>query len=305
MNLVCTSPSHVDSDRLASSLFPGFDPCSLFMSALASDIEDERRPIPSQTSVSHRPVSNTSYGFPSSQYVNNSSSVGQVNPSWTMQQQQQQQQYHYHEQPTTPQKQPRYPLLFSKHRHSSHTDRSEHHTACHLDGSSPRQSWNGTQQQQQPPPPQQYPSQIATRLDFSNQMQQPRLPPRQSSPSPQYPTAMNHAYPSTSTVTNNNGQSRTAAHISFYHLPRLGPLSDRWMNLPWTDPAIVSLGNKLDLGPSQWSNMPQSQGSSAMPSGNHLGSNPRWSQPSQAHMYANGMYMPYPTTPGMDDGSRP
>ncbi|CAF5101427.1 unnamed protein product, partial [Rotaria sp. Silwood1] len=33
----------------------GFDPCSLFMSALASDIEDERRPLSSQTSLSYRP----------------------------------------------------------------------------------------------------------------------------------------------------------------------------------------------------------------------------------------------------------
>ncbi|CAF4499825.1 unnamed protein product, partial [Rotaria magnacalcarata] len=28
----------------------GFDPCSLFMSALASDIEDERRPLPTTLS---------------------------------------------------------------------------------------------------------------------------------------------------------------------------------------------------------------------------------------------------------------
>jgi hypothetical protein len=83
------------------------------MSALASDIEDERRPLPSQTSVSYRPTSN-SYGFSSSQYTNNPS-TGQINPSWTMQPQQQQQYHHYHEQPTTPQKQPRYPLPFSKY----------------------------------------------------------------------------------------------------------------------------------------------------------------------------------------------
>jgi hypothetical protein len=83
------------------------------MSALASDIEDERRPLPSQTSLSHRPVSNP-YGFSSSQYTSTT-----TNPSWMMQQQQQQQpQYHhYHEQSTTPQKQqqPRYPLPFSKY----------------------------------------------------------------------------------------------------------------------------------------------------------------------------------------------
>jgi hypothetical protein len=82
------------------------------MSALASDIEDERRPLPSQTSLSHRPVSNP-YGFSSSQYTSTT-----TNPSWMMQQQQQPPQYHhYHEQSTTPQKQQqqRYPLPFSKY----------------------------------------------------------------------------------------------------------------------------------------------------------------------------------------------
>jgi hypothetical protein len=65
------------------------------MSALASDIENERRPYPSQTSLSYRPTSN-SYGFSSS--TNN-------NPSWMPQQQQYQ---NYHE------KQQRYPHPFSK-----------------------------------------------------------------------------------------------------------------------------------------------------------------------------------------------
>ncbi len=57
------------------------------MSALASDIEDERRPLTSQTSLSYRPISNP--------YTTN-------NSSWMIQQQQQQQQ------------QQRYPHTFSK-----------------------------------------------------------------------------------------------------------------------------------------------------------------------------------------------
>ncbi|CAF1059106.1 unnamed protein product [Adineta ricciae] len=247
----------------------GFDPCSLFMSALASDIEDERRPSSSQTSASHRPTSTNSYGFPSSQHISSTN-----NPSWMMQQQQQQQQqYHqFHEQPTTPQKQPRYPITFN--------------------GSSPRQMWNNTQQ---PPPQQQqqqhYPTQIPTRLDFPNQIQQQqRLPPRQSSPSPQYPQTMNHTYSSNSTVITNNL-----------------PANDRWVNLAWADPAIISLGNKLDPTSSQWSNTSsQSQGPSAMPLGTNLLSNPRWSQQIQNQMFPNGgMYMSYSATSGIDDGSRP
>jgi hypothetical protein len=47
--------------------------------------------------------------------------------------------------------------------------------------------WNGNQQ---------YPSQIPTRLDFSNHIQQQRLPPRP--PSSQYPQTINN------TVTTNN-----------------------------------------------------------------------------------------------------
>ncbi len=73
--------------------FLGFDPCNLFMSALASDIEDEQRPLPSQTSLSYRPTLN-SYGYSSN--TNNS--------SWMPQQ------YHqYHE------KQQRYPPSFSNY----------------------------------------------------------------------------------------------------------------------------------------------------------------------------------------------
>ncbi|CAF3915495.1 unnamed protein product [Rotaria sordida] len=251
----------------------GFDPCSLFMSALASDIEDERRPpLSSQTSLSYRPTSN-SYGLSSNQFIStttatNNPSMGQTNPSWMMQQQQQQQYPHYQE---PSQRQQRYPLPFN--------------------GSSPRQNWNGNQQQQQQ---QQYVPQISNRLDFSNQIQQQqRLPHRQLSPSSQYSQAINNTYSSNSTVTTNNLQS-----------------NDRWMNLPWTDPAIISLGNKLDTTPSQWSTTMQSQGSSTLPSGNNLMSNARWSQQQQqpqsqtTHMLTNGMYMPYSTTSGVDDGSR-
>ena len=87
--------------------------------------------------------------------------------------------------------------------------------------------------------------------------------------------------------------------------------NDRWMNLPWTDPAIISLGNKLDPQmSSQWSTTtPQS---STLSSGNNLIPNARWShhpqhQPtpqSQSHLLTNGIYMPYSTTSGVDDGSR-
>lgn len=86
------------------------------MSALASDIEDERRPLSSQTSASYRPTSN-SYGFPSNQFISSTSnpSLGQINPSWMMQQQQQQYHHHYQEPPTTPQRQQRYQIPFSKY----------------------------------------------------------------------------------------------------------------------------------------------------------------------------------------------
>jgi hypothetical protein len=80
------------------------------------------------------------------------------------------------------------------------------------------------------------------------------------------------------------------------------------MNLPWTDPAIISLGNKLDpQTSSQWSTTPQS---STLSSGNNLMPHARWSQqqqpppPPQSHMLTNGIYMPYSTTSGVDDGSR-
>ncbi|CAF2213304.1 unnamed protein product [Rotaria magnacalcarata] len=245
----------------------GFDPCSLFMSALASDIEDERRPLSSQTSVSYRPTSN-SYGFPSNQFISttNNLSQGQMNSSWMMQQhpqqqqQQQQQQYHhYQEPPTTPQKQQRYPLPFN--------------------GSSPRQIWSGNQQQQQQSL--QYGSQI------SNQIQQQRLPHRQPSPSPQFSQAINNTYSSNSTLMTNNV-----------------PSNDRWINLPWTDPAIISLGNKLETPLSQWSTPMQSQGLSGLTSGNNLMANSLWSQQqSQTHMLTNGTFLPYSTTSGVDDGN--
>jgi len=78
------------------------------------------------------------------------------------------------------------------------------------------------------------------------------------------------------------------------------------MNLPWTDPAIISFGNKLDTTPSQWSTTTQSQGSSTLSSGNNLMSTTtRWSQhqSTQSHMIPNGMYSPYSTTSGLDDGN--
>ena len=89
------------------------------MSALAPDIEDERRPLPS--AISYRPTTN-SYNY-ATQYppstTTTNSSMGHINPAWLTQQQQQQQQQqyqHYHDQQTalhsngtTPQKQQ--PLL--------------------------------------------------------------------------------------------------------------------------------------------------------------------------------------------------
>ena len=69
------------------------------MSALASDIEDERRPLSSQTSLPYRPTSN-SYEFLSSQYIptTTNSSLGQINSPWMIQQQQQ---YHRYQEPST------------------------------------------------------------------------------------------------------------------------------------------------------------------------------------------------------------
>jgi hypothetical protein len=95
------------------------------MSALAPDIEDERRPLPS--TISYRPTTNL-YNNYSSQYTPTTTnpSIGQINPTWLIQQQQQQQYQHYHDQQTTmhsngttPQKQQqqqqqRYPISFSK-----------------------------------------------------------------------------------------------------------------------------------------------------------------------------------------------
>lgn len=140
------------------------------MSALASDIENERRPYPSQTSLSYRPTSN-SYGYSSTTN----------NLSWMPQQQQQQQQQQYQQ---YQEKQQRYPQPFSKI-FSFHLINKN----LNLDGSSPQQMWNGNNQQQ-------YVSQNPTRLDFSNQIQPPqqqRLPSRQSS-----------QYSSNSTMPTNN-----------------------------------------------------------------------------------------------------
>ncbi len=143
--------------------------------------------------------------------------------------------------------------------------------------------WNGNQQQSQ------YTSQAPTRLDYPNQIQQ-RLPHRQSSPSSQYSQSINNntnnAYSSNSTVTSN----------------------DRWINLPWTDPAIISFGNKLEPSSSQWSTTTQSQGSSTLSSGNNLIPTARWSQQpstqSQSHLMSNGIYSPYSTTSSVDDTNR-
>jgi hypothetical protein len=160
-----------------------------------------------------------------------------------------------------------------------------------LDGSSPRQMWNGNQQQQQ----QQYVSPIPTRLDYSNQTQ--RLPPRQSS---QYTQPMNTTVSTNNCKTKQQQKKSLSTLLSF-----LVQSNDRWMNMPWTDPAIISLGNKLDpQTSSHWSTTPQS---STLSSGNNLIPNARWSQqqpPPQSNMLTNRIYMPYSTTSGVDDGSR-
>lgn len=84
--------------------------------------------------------------------------------------------------------------------------------------------------------------------------------------------------------------------------------NDQWMNLPWTDPAIISLGNKLESTSS--SSSPQRSTSTQISSGNNLIPNRRWtpqsssSSSNQSHLLTNGIYMPYSTTSGIDDGSR-
>jgi hypothetical protein len=60
--------------------FLGFDPCSLFMSALASDIEDERRP--SSSTVSSRLSSNPHQHYPSHYSSHTNPMTGQINPTW-------------------------------------------------------------------------------------------------------------------------------------------------------------------------------------------------------------------------------
>ncbi|CAF3894064.1 unnamed protein product, partial [Rotaria sp. Silwood2] len=119
---------------------------------------------------------------------------------------------------------------------------------------------------------------------FSNQIQQQRLSHRQSLPSSQYSQAINNTYSSNSRVTTNN---------SFVSI--LVPSNDRWINLLWTDPAIILLDNKLDTTPP--------------PNGNNLMANSRWpqqqqQQQSQTHMLTNGIcHMPYSITSGVDDGN--
>ena len=240
----------------------GFDPCSLFMSALASDIEDEQKPMPTNFSF-YRPTMN-SFNYPQ-QYSTTNPPIGQINPNWLTQQQQYHQYHDSHSNGTTKQQQQqqRYPNLFN--------------------GSSPRQMWNGNQ-------PTQYASQQSARLDYPNQIQQ-RLPIRQAhSPSSQYSQTLNHPN------TNN----------------------DRWTSPSWTDPAIISCGNKLDpttSSSSQWSSTTQSQGSSTLSSGTNLIPPIRWSQhanvsssssssSSQSRLIPNGNYSPYSTRSGVDDANR-
>ena len=88
------------------------------MSALASDIEDERRPSPS--AISYRPTANAynhSTPYPPSTTTN--ASMGHINPAWLTQQQYQQyhdQQNALHSNGTTPlkqQQQQRYAMPFS------------------------------------------------------------------------------------------------------------------------------------------------------------------------------------------------
>ncbi|CAF4556396.1 unnamed protein product, partial [Rotaria sp. Silwood2] len=75
----------------------------------------------------------------------------------------------------------------------------------------------------------------------------------------------------------------------------LVPSNDRWINLLWTDPAIILLDNKLDTTPP--------------PNGNNLMANSRWpqqqqQQQSQTHMLTKGIcHMPYSITSGVDDGN--
>ena len=167
------------------------------MSALASDIEDERRPaLPS-----HRPTIN-SYNYSSQHTPTTNSSTEQINTSWLMQQQysnyHDQQQAIIHSNGVTSQKQQRYPTSYSK----SFISKFLHlHPILPLDGSSPKSIiWNGNQQQ-------------SNRLEFANQLPQ-RLPPTQSLSSASSSSSLhysqsiinNNTYPSNSTVTTNHGK---------------------------------------------------------------------------------------------------
>lgn len=88
--------------------------------------------------------------------------------------------------------------------------------------------------------------------------------------------------------------------------------NQQWTNMSWTDPAILSYGNKLDPLASQWSLPMQSP---SISSGSNLISNMRWSQQPppaqvptpiapQSHLLANGIYMPYSTASNLNNGSR-
>jgi len=272
--------SSLSNDITSSSLFApqendelGFDPCSVFMSALASDIEDERRPSPSILSSR---LTNNYQVYPQS--------LGQMNTGW------------YPQGAATSQIQTSYPSYHEAQQiplHSNGTTNSQkliqpqqRFPPSSFNGTSARPMWNGVPTQQQ------YPSQIGTRLDYPPGQQ--RLGPSQISPSNQY------TLPTKSNFTSNN--TVTPTNLA----------NDGWMNSLYIDPAIISFGNKLEPSTTsgQWTSSTQSQGSSTMSSGTNLISTSRWSQnPSQAsayanHMISNGIYSNYSTTSGLDDGNR-
>jgi hypothetical protein len=171
--------------------------------------------------------------------------------------------------------------------------------------------WNGNQQQSQ-----QYATQIPSRLDFSNQMQAQRLPPRQTSPSPvpHYPQPSSHTkpnFPSAGLMMNQNRKFPSLIDLNVSS-SLIFSENDHWSNPLCLDPAIISFGNKLENPSSQWSSTTQSHVSSTTPSGTNLISTARWSQmpsnnqtiPFPTHMMTNGIYAPYSTTSSADDGNR-
>lgn len=153
--------------------------------------------------------------------------------------------------------------------------------------------WNGNQQQT-------YLSSTSTRLDYSNQI--PQYLPRQSS---DYSDAIISTMPTNNRMM--NGSFLSERKSFFFPLLLTVQSNDQWMNLSWMDPAIISLGNKLESTSS--SSSPQRSTSTQMSSGNNLVPNRRWtpqssSSSNQSHLLTNGIYMPYSTPSGIDDGSR-